>query len=136
MKPQDIPATGVLEYRHIAVTAPNPEDSWLGAIVVRPGNRKVVHHVIVRAKYPGAHDDGTGRGAWLAAWAPGYLPVRFPEGTGRFIPKGARLDFEMHYTTMGAAQIDQTELGFYLLAAKPKLALETTGAVNMDFAIL
>jgi len=38
-KPEEIPATGVLEYRHIKVTAPNAEDAWLGGITIRPGAR-------------------------------------------------------------------------------------------------
>jgi peroxiredoxin len=134
-KSEDIPATGVLEYRHIKVTAPNSEDAWLGAITIRPGAREVVHHVVLRAKIRGVSDDGSGRGTLMAVWVPGATPVRFPEGTGRFLSKGAQLDIEMHYTPDGAPRTDSTEIGFYQLPAQPKMALDTIAAVNMDLNI-
>jgi peroxiredoxin len=134
-KPQQIPATGVLEYRHIKVTAPNTNDLWLGAIDIRPGAREVVHHVVLRAKVQGAADDGSGRGALMAVWVPGAMPARFPENTGRFLPKNAQLDIEMHYTPDGAERTDETEIGFYELPAKPKTSLTTIAAVNMDLSI-
>jgi peroxiredoxin len=133
---EEIPATGVLEYRHIRVAAPNTDDAWLGAIMIRPGCRQVVHHVVVRAKVRGTSDDGSGRGTLLAVWVPGAVPVRFPDNTGRFLPKGAQLDIEMHYTPDGAARTDETEIGFYRLPARPKMSLNTIAAVNMDLNIL
>jgi peroxiredoxin len=134
-KPEEVPATGVLDYRHIMVKSPVPQDSWLGAVDVRPGNRKVVHHVIARMKYKGARDDGSGRGSPLIGWAPGAMAARFPEGTGKFLAADAMIDLEMHYTTMGSPQTDQTEIGLYLLPAKPPLALEDRAALNQEFTI-
>ena len=134
-KTEEIPATGVLEYRHIKVTAPNTEDEWLGGITIRPGARQVVHHVVLRARIRGVSDDGSGRGTLMAVWVPGTVPVRFPENTGRFLSKGAQLDIEMHYTPDGAARTDVTEIGFYRLAEKPPLSLTTMAAINMDLNI-
>ena len=134
-KPEQIPATGVLEYRHIKVTAPNAEDAWLGGITIRPGAREVVHHVVLRAKVRGMNDDGSGRGNLIAVWVPGAAPVRFPENTGRFLSKGAQLDIEMHYTPDGAARSDETQIGFYTLPGKPKMPLNTIAAINMDLNI-
>jgi peroxiredoxin len=133
--PEEIPATGVLEYRHIEVNAPVTEDTWVGAVAVHPGNRKVLHHCIVRVKYPESGDDGSGRGVWLQGWAPGIEASRFPEGTGRLLPKGSTLDLELHYTTTGSAQTDNTEIGIYKLAQPPKLTLGNYGAYNTDFSI-
>jgi peroxiredoxin len=133
--PEQIPATGVLDYRHILVKSPVPQDTWLAAVDVRPGNRKVVHHVIARMQFKGARDDGSGRGASLVGWAPGATPGHFPAGTGKFIAADAMLDLEMHYTTMGSAQTDQTEIGLYVLPAKPALAIEDRAALNTDFSI-
>ncbi|MDB6068316.1 MAG: Peroxiredoxin [Pedosphaera sp.] len=133
--PEEIPATGVLEYRHIKVQTSVTEDTWLGAIVIHPGNLKVLHHCIVRVQSHDGSDDGSGRGMFLQGWAPGYRASRFPEGTGRLLPKGAVLDFEIHYTTMGSPQTDQTEVGFYKLPEKPQLALEVHGAYNTEFSI-
>lgn len=134
-KPEHIPATGVLDYRHILVKSPVPHDAWLAAVDVRPGNRKVVHHVIARMQYKGAGDDGSGRGAWLVGWAPGATVGKFPPGTGKFIAKDTTLDLEMHYTTMGEPQTDETEIALYLLPEKPALALNDGGAWNSEFSI-
>ena len=132
---EKIPATGVLDYRHIRVENIVPEDCWLSAVAVKPGNKKVVHHVILRAKYSGNGDDGSGRGVMIVGWAPGAFPARYHEGVGRFFPKNARLDVEMHYTTMGAEQNDQTEIGLYVLPGKPKIETHVAAAFNSDFSI-
>ena len=49
-KAEQIPATGVLDYRHIEVLAGNTNEAWVGGIWVKPGNNKIVHHVIARSK--------------------------------------------------------------------------------------
>jgi peroxiredoxin len=134
-QPEEIPATGVLEYRHIKINAPVTEDTWLGAVAIKPGNRKVLHHCIVRVQSKKSIDDGTGRGEWLQGWAPGIQSGRYPEGTGQLLPKGSVLELELHYTTMGSAQTDDTEIGFYKLPVRPKFVLRTQGAYNLDFSI-
>jgi hypothetical protein len=134
-KPEAIPATGVLDYRHISVDLPTTNDLWLAALDVKPGNRRVVHHVIVRAKWEGGPDDGSGYGVNLTGWAPGMLLSKFPDGTGKFVPRGAKMDLEMHYTTMGSPQTDQTEVAFYRLPAKPERTLFTHAAIQQDLNI-
>ena len=134
-QPESVPATGVLDYRHITVELPTTNDLWLAALDVKPGNRRVVHHVIVRAKWKGGPDDGSGRGINIVGWAPGMSLTRFPAGTGKFIPHGAKLDLEMHYTTMGTPQTDQTEVAFYLLPEKPERVLFTHAALQDDLNI-
>ncbi len=133
--PEEIPANGVLDYRHITVQLPVTNDIVLAGVDVRPGNRRVVHHVIVRAKWRGGADDGSGQGVMLAGWAPGMANTRFPAGTGKSVPAKARIDLEMHYTTMGTPQTDQTEVAFYLLDKKPERELTTRPAAQVDLNI-
>jgi peroxiredoxin len=134
-QPEEIPATGVLEYRHVKIPSPVHEDVWLAAAVVKPGNRKVLHHAIVYASFPGSGNDLGGTGVKIAGWAPGRLPGRLPEGTGLFLGRDAKLDIELHYTTVGSPQTDQTEIGLYVLRDKPKLAYKTGMALKLDFKI-
>jgi peroxiredoxin len=134
-QPEQIPATGVLSYRHVKIPSPVPDDAWLSATVVKPGNRKVLHHCIVYASFEGAVNEPGGPGAKIAGWAPGRLAGRLPEETGLFLGRGAKLDIELHYTTIGTPQTDQTEIGLYLLREKPKLAYKTGMAIKMDFTI-
>ena len=49
-----IPANGTIEYKNFEVPTNLTEDRWAQAIEVRPGNRSVVHHVIVYLIDPNA----------------------------------------------------------------------------------
>ena len=132
--PQQIPATGVLPYRHIEVIANNPTDAWVGAVWVKPGNTKVVHHVLARIKERGPKDH-TGSNAMFVGWAPGATLGKYPNGSGKLLPANAKFDLEMHYTTNGSPQTDQTEIGLYLLKEKPALVYESVPVMNNSFEI-
>ena len=43
----NVPADGTIEYQYFDVPTNFTEDKWITAVEVRPGNRSVVHHVIV-----------------------------------------------------------------------------------------
>ncbi len=47
-----IPADGFVEYEYFQIPTNFAEDKWLQAMEVRPGNRAVVHHVIVSMRPP------------------------------------------------------------------------------------
>jgi peroxiredoxin len=132
---QEIPATGVLEYRYIHIPAPFTNEVWITGTDIKPGNRKVVHHVILYAKWPDCPDDGTGNGVHLCGWAPGLPPSRFPDGVGRRLPAGAELTAEVHYTTCGSAQTDQSEIALYLASAPQPRMAEIRRAVEIDVDI-
>jgi peroxiredoxin len=130
--PQQIPAAGLLDLRHLILNAPFTNEVWLGALDVKPGNRKVVHHVTLRTIYP---NQTTADAIGIAGWNPGYVPRRFPEGTGLRLRKDVKFHIDMHYSTIGTPQADQTEIGFYLLPAPPKVALEPRAIWDPDFSI-
>lgn len=134
-KAQTIPATGVLQYRYVDSSFTMPHDAWLRAFVVRPDNRKTVHHVIVRVKYPEGASGKPEEEVFLTSWAPGNNSPECPPGTGKFLPKGARFNFELHYNTTGKIETDSSEVGLYLAKEEPKMILETRAAENRDFSI-
>jgi hypothetical protein len=47
-----IPASGTIAYQYFEVPTNFAEDRWIQAFEVRPGNRSVVHHVIVYTRPP------------------------------------------------------------------------------------
>jgi mono/diheme cytochrome c family protein len=47
-----VPAAGTIEYKYFEVPTNFTEDKWVQAFEVRPGDRSVVHHVIVFARAP------------------------------------------------------------------------------------
>jgi len=132
---QSVPATGVLDYRYIDADFEMPEDGWVRAAVSRPDNRKVVHHIIVRIRYPAGHKSKPREEVFFTSWAPGNMSPEFPAGTGKFVPKGSTFNFEMHYNTTGKPEVDRSELGLYLLKEKPKVVFETRVTENRDLDI-
>ncbi len=135
-----IPATGVFPYVYLEVDSPVPEDTWLRAAVVKAGNRKVLHHCLVFLKYPQdaarpQPDYKGGVGGFFTAFLPGTASVSFPAGTGKFLPKGAKFFFQLHYSATGKAEKDRSEIGLYLCKTKPPMELQTRAAARKPLNI-
>jgi hypothetical protein len=137
-----VPASGVIPYEYFSVQTSFNEDKWVQAAEIRPGNRKVVHHIIVFIQEPGAKTElsgeGSGRGGRgykLCGFAPGEQPKVFPPGTARLIKKGSKLTFQMHYTPDGEATTDRSYVGL-IFAKDPVRKMALTGtATNARFVI-
>ncbi len=52
--PFEVPASGILEYQYIVIPTHFDKDVWVTAAEVRPGNRAVMHHVLVYVRPPGS----------------------------------------------------------------------------------
>ena len=132
---QQIPATGVLDYRHIKIANPFTNDVWLSALDIKAGNRKVVHHVILYVKWPGAPDTGSDKGVFFIGWAPGASALKYPAGVAKHLPANAELTFELHYTTNGSEQTDQSEIALYLAEGRQERSAETRQAIEPNLNI-
>ena len=132
---EEIPATGTVRYRYIDSAFVMPEDAWLRAAVVRAENPKVVHHIIVRVQYPKGYSEMPKDSYLFTTWVPGLAQAEFPADTGMFVPKGSRFNFEVHYTTNGKPETDQSEMGLYLAKSKPSHQLEVRVSETRDFEI-
>ena len=125
-RPYRVPATGVIPYKHFVVKTGFKEDKWVRSAEIRIGNRAVVHHVIVALH---DSDDVQSHGQigseWITATAPGSKPLELPDGYAKFIPAGAKLIFQMHYTPNGTAQSDISSVGF--IFADPASIKKTVG---------
>jgi mono/diheme cytochrome c family protein len=91
---------------------PITEDRWIKAMEVRPGNRRIVHHVVTYAIEPDAPPGTPESGVQLFESAVGKYGDTFADNTGRLLKKGTRLRFDMHYFAVGEEQQDQTEIAF------------------------
>ena len=135
-----VPADGVIPYKYLTVQTHFNEDKWVQAAEIRPGNRKVVHHIIVFVQEPGAKNELSGegrggRGFKLCGFAPGEQPKTFPPGTARLIKKGSKLTFQMHYTPNGEATTDRSYIGL-IFSKTPVHKFALTGtATNARFVI-
>ena len=81
--------------------------------MVNPGNSKVVHPAILYAKWSGSPRIDS-KGAFFVGWAPATSPLDYSEGMAKKLPAIAKLTLEMHYTTNGSEQTDESEIAIYL----------------------
>lgn len=144
-----VPATGTIEYTYIVMPTNFKEDRWVQSAEVRPGNRSVVHHVIVYVREPGSKylsdavpgvpyvpkGGGGGAGEYLVGFTPGKPPMELVPGKAKLIKAGSDLIFQMHYTTNGKAAVDRTKVGFNFAKTPPKERVMTVAAVNGSFSI-
>ena len=129
----DVPAEGTVKYQYFMVDSGLKEDKWIEALEVVPGNRAVVHHILVFAVAPGAALNANGGGVqgFLASYVPGLRAAPYPEGMAKRIPAGSRLIFQIHYTPNGSKTQDLSKVGFLFAdPAKVKFEVRTTSAAN------
>ncbi|MBL9125031.1 MAG: redoxin domain-containing protein [Planctomycetaceae bacterium] len=118
-KPFQVPAEGVVDYIYYTVDPGFTEDKWIKAVEARPGNRSVVHHIIVSIVEPGETEQGAfSRSGGLCGYAPGMQARQYPPGVGIYVPAGSRFRFQMHYTPNGIACEDRSSVG--LVFADPQ----------------
>jgi peroxiredoxin/mono/diheme cytochrome c family protein len=138
----NIPAKGGkngIRYQYFPVETKFDEDRWIQAAEARPGNRAIVHHILIYIVKPGQgrrqnRTDGIGDGL-LVAFAPGELPAVFAPGTAKKVPKGATLLFQMHYTPNGVEQKDLSSVGLIFAKTPPKHEVRTRAITQSRFII-
>lgn len=130
---QQIPAEGLLDYRHVRIPLKLEADQWIQAVHIRPSNPKLVHHVLMFLEEPGKTVDL--RGEFFASFLPGSDPDVFPEQTGKLLPKDATILLQLHYTPSGRPETDRTEVGLYFCKSPPKRVLRTASAYSRDFSV-
>jgi hypothetical protein len=136
-----VPAMGTINYQNIRVKANFPEDKWVVAAEMRPGNPKVLHHGRVIVLPPGStwmrnvepgvpYEEGSqGMGGakegtdLLGKYNPGLGAQSFDvDGSAKFIPKGSDLVFNLHYTSVGTPQTDRSRVGLVFAKRPPRPA--------------
>ena len=156
--PVKIPAEGEIEYTYEIVPTHFAEDRWVQMSEFRPGSPAHVHHAVVYIRPPGStwlkhapvgepftastlSDPAERRQAHettsdlLLVYAPGSSPDEWPSGMAKFVPAGSDLVFQMHYTTNGTADLDQTSIGL-LFAKQPPTQRVITLQLNNHALII
>ena len=133
-EPIPVPAEGVLDYHYVVTDTDFEHDVWVQEVEIRPGNARVLHHVLVYIQPPGTSGGGFGRlSRALVNWVPGTVSKVNPAGTATRIPAGSTLLWELHYTPNGTATTDQTSLALAFADEPPER--ETTFTIFADFWI-
>jgi Copper type II ascorbate-dependent monooxygenase, C-terminal domain len=147
-KPVLIPAHGEVQYTYEIVPTHFTEDRWVQMSEFRPGSPAHVHHAVVYIRPPNSSwlrrapvgepftastltDPEERRQAHettsdlLLVYAPGSSPDQWPGGMAKFVPAGSDFVFQMHYTTNGSADEDQTSIGLVFAKTPPKQRVVT-----------
>jgi peroxiredoxin len=149
-EPYEVAASGEDEFHCFVLPTELVKDEQVVAIDFRPGNSRVVHHVVTfvdtsgQARKLDAADPAPGytsgpggikvpTATIQGVWAPGNLPRFLPSGVGRLLPKGADLVVQMHYHKTGKAETDQTQVALYF--AKEPVKRQARTAIFGPFSI-
>ncbi len=116
--PQEIPATGVLDYYNVMVDVDLDEDRWVRASQYIPGDRSVLHHTLHSIIEPGQTRGGSLLGGdpdrpGIAPYIPGQAPREELPNTGGLLKAGSRIAMQMHYTTNGRESVDASRIGVW-----------------------
>lgn len=136
--PQEIPATGVIDYRFVPVEIGLSEERWVRAYEFNIGNEAALHHVIAYTQDARQQRQNSSRGGSrtnFGGYAPGREYVLFDEDTGIRLTRDMRFMIQFHYTTIGRALTDQTSIGLYFHDEPPERSLTRTAVMNGDFVI-
>jgi hypothetical protein len=126
------------DYRCFLLDPKRASDSFVTSARIEPGQRKVVHHVILFRVAPGqvpsaklldAKSNGPGwscfggtglpagdggvadslnNANWISAWAPGWGGNRLPEGTGVSLPAASQIVMQVHYNLLNGRAPDRS----------------------------
>ena len=149
-------------YRCFVLPTGIDADKYVSAVQILPGNRQIVHHVLLfldssgQAEKLDAKDEGPGYECFggvgidtngtfgfgggvslsgLGAWVPGSRVPVLPDGVGILVPKTARIIMQVHYFPNGRPGPDQTKVGLYFAKKAVKSQLLYVPVVNTTFKL-
>ncbi len=146
-----LPEEGADVYRCFVIPTTYTEDRYVSAIDVKPGNRNIVHHVLVFLDTTGAARKMSGKdgqpgystfggvgfapSGGLGGWAPGNMPHPLPPGVGEYLPKGADIVLQVHYHKSGKQESDKTKIGLYFCKGPVDKRVRNSMVINPFIAI-
>lgn len=118
--------TNIDDYRCMVINPGFTTDKYVNGIEIIPGNRAMVHHVLVyidnsstintldaadpELGYQSFGGTGSASSKLIGAWAPGAKPTELPDGMALKIPAGYKIILQMHYAPGTLAQTDSTRI--------------------------
>jgi hypothetical protein len=126
-EPYKVSADGIDDYRCFVIPTHYDQDRYVTGIEVRPGNRKIVHHVLIYLDSTGtaarikSNDGKPGYESFggpgfppsgsLGGWAPGIQAQILRPGTGFLLKEGEDIVLQVHYHKNGKEETDLTKIG-------------------------
>jgi hypothetical protein len=162
-EPYKLPADGTIQYEYFYIPTNFTDVKWVKSIEIRPGNREVVHHVLVyyratpdmqrtqvfkqdpmvartpQEKAEGVRLNPAKQGLpprrLLATYAPGTASQSAPAGTAFRLEPGGIIELQMHYTTKGEATSDRTKVGLVFATEPSPKEVRPAQFINGSFTL-
>lgn len=149
-EPYVVPKDRLDEYQYYRVKVNFPEDRYIQAIEMRPGNKAVVHHmgaIIGKSSLEAGSANETllklygltgDKVKKIGDYIPGdpFNARTYPAGSALKLPAGHDLFFEMHYTPTGEKEEpDLSQLAIRWAKEKPEHVIETKVFNRKDLRI-
>lgn len=129
------------DYRCFVIPTGLTADKFVKSIEILPGNRSIVHHVLVFADtssqvltfdandpgpgYTSYGGTGSGTSKLIAAWVPGSEYITFPAGMGVRLRANSYIIMQIHYPAGTQGQIDSTRINIeYAPASGREVSLD------------
>ena len=139
-------------YRCFVLPTGIAEQKYLRAVEVSPGNRAMVHHVLLFADttqasagkdgadgqpgYPCFGGPGFDAVSPLGGWVPGIRAVALPDGIGIDLPANTTVVMQVHYgARTGGVTPDLTRVGLSFTRAPVQKRLLALPLLNRDFRL-
>jgi hypothetical protein len=145
-------------YRCFSIPTDSYVERWVRAVEVQPGNRSVVHHVLLFVDSKGESlaldekDPGPGYTCFggpgflpergleatqfvLGAWVPGSQPLSLADDIAYRVPAFSRIVMQVHYHRTGQRETDRTRIGLYYSNRPSNRQLMTLPLLNRRFVI-
>ncbi|MDZ4861316.1 MAG: cytochrome c [Candidatus Hydrogenedentes bacterium] len=130
-----IPATGLVPVKEYEVPSGFARDTWINAIEIRPGNTKVVHHVVLTLKSDAHQNAFTPESPLVARYSPATGPTLLAPGQGMLIPRNATFVVRVHYMSCGKPETDRTRFGFSIAGEAPAHPVRWATLSDANFLI-
>ncbi len=141
LRPEKLPATGLIPYRYQDISLNLGKDRWLKGTEIKSTTPQALHHVVITNKLRNNKSLITDRKQ--RPWMDNYIALASIQGkatmlddsVGVLLPKDMTLSFQLHYTPTGKPEEDHVKLGLYFTDKAPKEELYALSPSNNTFVI-
>lgn len=138
---ETIPATGLLPYRYQEIPLNFKQDRWLQGVEIKPGAKKALHHLVLTNTERNKKSEITSREQ--RPWTDNFIALSggdtrvtfYREGSAVLLPKNMTLTAQLHYTTTGKEETDQTVIGLYFAKEPPTKQILALSPSNTNLNI-
>ena len=136
--PQEVPATGTLDYRYVTLPLNLTEAKYVRAYQFNIDHHAQVHHIttstVMLDQDTNTNPNDRSRSGF-AGYAPGKPLGRYLDNVGYKVVPGMAIRASLHYTTNGKAIVDNSKIGLYFHDHVPTHEIYRWSASNNRFVI-